>query len=114
MTQVRPNILLIQADQLAANALACYGNRTVKAPNLDRLAETGVVFENCYCNLPMCGPSRASMHAGRLPFSLGMYDNANEFYGDIPTFAHYLRQGERAGDAPHPLFDRSTRIMAVK
>ncbi|MEM6985783.1 MAG: choline-sulfatase [Pseudomonadota bacterium] len=92
MTQVRPNILLIQADQLAANALACYGNRTVKAPNLDRLAETGVVFENCYCNLPMCAPSRASMHAGRLPFSMGMYDNACEFQAGIPTFAHYLRR----------------------
>ncbi|KIC11613.1 hypothetical protein RA19_06150 [Leisingera sp. ANG-M1] len=87
----RPNILFIQADQLAANALAAYGNQTVKAPNIDRLAQNGVVFENCYCNLPMCGPSRASMHAGRLPFSIGMYDNANEFHADIPTFAHYLR-----------------------
>lgn len=87
----RPNILFIQADQLAANALAAYGNKTVKAPNIDRLAQNGVVFENCYCNLPMCGPSRASMHAGRLPFSIGMYDNASEFHADIPTFAHYLR-----------------------
>lgn len=87
----RPNILFIQADQLAANALKAYGNKTVKAPNIDRLAENGVVFENCYCNLPMCGPSRASMHAGKLPFSIGMYDNASEFHADIPTFAHYLR-----------------------
>lgn len=87
----RPNILFIQADQLAANALAPYGNKTVKAPNIDRLADEGVVFENCYCNLPMCGPSRASMHAGRLPFAIEMYDNANEFHADIPTFAHYLR-----------------------
>lgn len=88
---MRPNILFIQADQLAANALAPYGNKTVKAPNIDRLAEKGVVFENCYCNLPMCGPSRASMHAGQLPFAIEMYDNANEFHADIPTFAHYLR-----------------------
>ncbi|WP_170362597.1 choline-sulfatase [Ruegeria arenilitoris] len=87
----RPNILFIQADQLAANALKTYGNKTVKAPNIDRLAQAGVVFDNCYCNLPMCGPSRASMHAGKLPFSIGMYDNASEFHADIPTFAHYLR-----------------------
>ena len=86
-----PNILLIQADQLAANALSSYGNGTVKDPNIARLARQGVVFENCYCNLPMCGPSRASMHAGRLPFSIEMYDNASEFHADIPTFAHYLR-----------------------
>ena len=51
-----------------------------------------MVFENCYCNLPMCGPSRASMHAGRLPFAIDMYDNASEFRADIPTFAHYLRE----------------------
>lgn len=91
MSATRPNILLIQADQLAANALGPYGNQTVKAPNIDRLAAEGVVFENCYCNLPMCAPSRASMHAGKLPFSIGMYDNASEFHADIPTFAHYLR-----------------------
>ncbi len=58
---------------------------------MSRLADEGVVFENCYCNLPMCGPSRASMHAGRLPFTIGMYDNASEFRAAIPTFAHYLR-----------------------
>ena len=91
MAARKPNILFIQADQLAANALAPWGNKTVKAPNIDRLASQGVVFKNCYCNLPMCGPSRASMHAGKLPFSIGMYDNASEFHADIPTFAHYLR-----------------------
>ena len=87
----RPNILLIQVDQLAANALSAYGNSTVKDPHIRALANKGVVFENCYCNLPMCGPSRASMHAGRMPFSISMYDNANEFHADIPTFCHYLR-----------------------
>lgn len=91
MSSRKPNILFIQADQLAANALKPWGNKTVKAPNIDKLASEGVVFKNCYCNLPMCAPSRASMHAGKLPFSIGMYDNASEFQAGIPTFAHYLR-----------------------
>lgn len=91
MSSSGPNFLFIQADQLAANALSPWGNRTTKTPNIDRLASEGVVFGNCYCNFPMCGPSRASMHSGRLPFSLGMYDNASEFRSAIPTFAHYLR-----------------------
>ena len=86
-----PNFLLIQADQLAANALSAYGNQTVKDPHIRRLADNGIVFDNCYCNLPMCAPSRASMHSGRMPFSIGMYDNACEFHADIPTFCHYLR-----------------------
>ena len=91
MRAQKPNILFIMADQMAAPALSCYGNSIVKMPNLDRLAASGVVFDNCYCNLPMCGPSRASLHAGKMPFSIGMYDNASEFKAGIPTFAHYLR-----------------------
>ena len=98
MPSKRPNFLFVQADQMAGPALTFNGNKTVKAPAMTRLAEEGVVFENCYCNLPMCGPSRASMHAGRLPFGIGMYDNASEFQSAIPTFAHYLRSlGYRAG-----------------
>jgi len=76
---------------MAAKALSAYGNGTVKDPHIRALADGGVVFENCYCNLPMCGPSRASMHAGRMPFAINMFDNASEFRSDIPTFAHYLR-----------------------
>ena len=87
----KPNFLLIMADQMAGPAMPFHGNRTVKAPTMAAMADEGVVFENHYCNLPMCGPSRASMHAGRLPFSIQMYDNASEFHSAIPTFAHYLR-----------------------
>jgi len=79
------------ADQMSAPALPMYGNPTSLTPNLTALSESGIVFDNCYCNLPMCAPSRASLHAGRLPFSLEMYDNASEFRADIPTLPHYLR-----------------------
>lgn len=85
-----PNILLVMADQLSAPALPIHGHPVVQAPHLSRLAEEGVVFENCYCNFPICAPSRASMHAGVLPLSLGCYDNAAEFRAEIPTLAHHL------------------------
>jgi len=88
---MQPNILFVMADQMAAAALPMYGNTKVIAPHLLSLANSGVVFENCYCNLPMCGPSRASLHTARLPFSMGMYDNASEFHADIPALPHYLR-----------------------
>jgi len=88
---MQPNILFVMADQMSAPALPMYGNPTSLTPNLSALSESGVVFDNCYCNLPMCAPSRASLHAGRLPFSLEMYDNASEFHADIPTLPHYLR-----------------------
>jgi len=86
-----PNILLIMADQLAAPALPAYGHRLVKAPHIDRLAERGVLFEQAYCNSPLCAPSRCSMMAGRLPSRIGAYDNASEFPAAVPTVAHGLR-----------------------
>ena len=87
-----PNILFIQVDQLNASSLAAYGNTFVKTPNLDRLAENGVVFETAYCNFPLCAPSRFSMATGQLCSDIGVYDNASEMNAGLPTYAHYLRQ----------------------
>lgn len=87
----RPNILIIQADQLTAGALSCYGGTVAKTPHIDRLARDGVVFESFYTNSPLCAPSRFSMMSGQLPSAIGAYDNAAEFGADVPTFAHYLR-----------------------
>lgn len=91
MAKRQPNILMIMADQLAAPALASYGHPIVKTPHIDRLAAGGVVFENAYCNSPLCAPSRFSMMTGQLPSRIGAYDNAAHFSADIPTLAHYLR-----------------------
>ncbi|MEM7195601.1 MAG: choline-sulfatase [Pseudomonadota bacterium] len=92
MTDVRPNILFIQADQMTALALKAYGNRFCHSPALDRLADTGAVFENAYCNFPLCAPSRFSMAAGQLCSQIGAFDNAAEFPAEIPTYAHHLRR----------------------
>ncbi|MEM0947354.1 MAG: choline-sulfatase [Pseudomonadota bacterium] len=88
---MRPNILFIQVDQLAAQFLRCYGDSVCHAPNLDRLASEGMVFETAYCNFPLCAPSRASMATGKLCSNIGAYDNAAELPASIPTYAHYLR-----------------------
>jgi choline-sulfatase len=81
----------VLADQLSASALAAYGNRTVRAPNLDRLAETGVVYERALCASPLCVPSRSALATGMLPSRTGVYDNAAELPAATPTLAHYLR-----------------------
>lgn len=87
----RPNIVVIQADQLAAAALGAYGNTVVKSPHIDALGDEGVVFDRAYCNSPLCAPSRASMMTGRLPSEIGAYDNGADFGSSVPTFAHHLR-----------------------
>ncbi|RMF04312.1 MAG: choline-sulfatase, partial [Chloroflexi bacterium] len=86
-----PNILFIMTDQLTARALPFYGHPTVKTPHLFAMAESGVVFENAYCNSPLCAPSRASMMTGQLPSRIGAFDNAAPFAADVPTLAHHLR-----------------------
>ncbi|MFD0859255.1 choline-sulfatase [Roseovarius aquimarinus] len=87
----QPNILFIQVDQLTAQSLRAYGDKVCHAPNLDRLADSGMVFETAYCNFPLCAPSRFSMAAGQLCSTIGAYDNAAEMPASVPTYAHYLR-----------------------
>ncbi|TWP37008.1 choline-sulfatase [Leekyejoonella antrihumi] len=86
-----PNIVVLQADQLAADALGAYGNQVVSAPHIDQLAQSGAVFDRAYCNSPLCAPSRASMMTGLLPSQNGCYDNGADFPSSVPTFAHHLR-----------------------
>jgi choline-sulfatase len=91
MTAGAPNILIVMADQMAPAFLPIYGRASTHAPNMQALASEGVVFENAYCNSPLCSPSRASFMTGSLPSRTRVYDNAAEFSADIPTFAHHLR-----------------------
>ncbi len=91
MSQKKPNILLIMADQVAGPALAFDPAATAQTPHLTALAQTGVVFDNAYCNSPLCAPSRFSFMSGQLPSRIGAYDNAAEFAASVPTLAHYLR-----------------------
>ncbi len=89
----KPNIILFMVDQLTSFVLNAYGGTVCKTPNIDALAARGTVFENAYCNYPLCAPSRFSMMSGRLPSRIGAYDNGAEFVASTPTFAHYLRLG---------------------
>ena len=92
MTQrMRPNILLIMADQMAGPALPLYGHRVVKTPHLSDLAEESVVFDAAYCNFPVCGPSRFSMLTGMYATRAGAFDNAAEFPASRVTLPYYLR-----------------------
>lgn len=72
---MKPNILLIQTDQQTAETLSLYGNETVKTPQLEALASCGVLFENMFCNYPLCSPSRSSMMTGRYASTIRCHAN---------------------------------------
>jgi arylsulfatase len=61
------NVLWIMTDQHQAACLGCMGNSIIQTPNLDRLAAGGVLFENAFCQSPVCMASRASVFTGRYP-----------------------------------------------
>ncbi|XP_064263828.1 steryl-sulfatase isoform X2 [Passer domesticus] len=67
-----PNIILLMADDLGIGDLGCYGNRTLRTPNIDRLAEEGVTLTQHIAASPLCTPSRAAFLTGRYPIRSGM------------------------------------------
>ncbi len=68
----KKNIIFIVTDQQSATMMSCTGNKYVKTPAMDSLAETGVRFEKAYCSNPICMPSRFSMYTGRMPSEIGL------------------------------------------
>lgn len=70
----RPNIVFILTDDQGAWAMSCAGNKDIHTPNLDRLAETGVRFNEFYCASPVCSPARATIVTGKMPSCHGVQD----------------------------------------
>ena len=75
-TRKPPNILLIMSDEHNAGVLGCYGNKIIRTANLDGLARRSMVFENCYCNSPLCVPSRLSFTSGKYASRVGAWSNS--------------------------------------
>lgn len=63
-TPSAPNILYIMADDHAALAIGAYGSTINKTPNIDRIANGGIRFTNCFCEDSLCSPSRAAIMTG--------------------------------------------------
>ncbi len=79
----RPNILFIAVDDLRPE-LKCYGVDYVKSPNIDKLADNGIMFTQAYCQSAVCNPSRASLMTGLRPNSTRVLDLYTDFRQTIP------------------------------
>lgn len=72
------NVILIASDDLRTT-LGSYGNKIVKTPNLDKLANRGVRFNRAYTQFPLCNPSRSSLLTGKYPTQTEVMDNEHYF-----------------------------------
>jgi arylsulfatase A-like enzyme len=78
----KPNIVIFICDQLNPDALSCYKG-PVATPNIDKLADNGLIFNNAVCPYPVCSPSRASLVLGTYPHDHGIVHNCNAGYPEI-------------------------------
>ncbi len=87
-----PNIVLIMADDMGYECLGCNGSTEYKTPNLDRLANEGIRFENCYSQ-PLCTPSRVKIMTGKYNYrnyeDFGYLNPNQETFGNLLQAAGY-------------------------
>ncbi|XP_074848567.1 arylsulfatase D-like [Carettochelys insculpta] len=99
----KPNILLMMVDDLGLGDVGCYGNHTLRTPNIDHLAKEGVKLTQHIAAAPLCTPSRAAFLTGRYPIRSGMGSSSEKpvllwtaCSGGLPpnetTFARILQQ----------------------
>jgi N-sulfoglucosamine sulfohydrolase len=81
VTAEKPNFIIFIADDAAWNDFGPYGNNNIKTPNIKRLAEEGLVFNNAFLTTSSCSPSRCSILTGRYPHSTG----APELHMPLPS-----------------------------
>lgn len=90
----KPNILLLMSDNQSAEHLGCYGDRSIKTPHIDKLANKGLIFKNAYCSAPSCSPARASMLTGQDIWNLG---EAANLWSSFPRVKVYSKLMEASG-----------------
>lgn len=87
----KPNLLIIHTDQQALNTIGAYHGTEVETPNIDKIADTGAVFENFYTPSAVCTPSRGCLMTGRYPHCNGAFRNDECFNDDEITIAQILK-----------------------
>lgn len=81
----RPNVLFLAVDDLNDWVGCLSGHPQARTPHIDRLAASGVLFEQSYGPAPLCSPSRTAIMTGLRPSTTGIYGNRN-WFRDIPAF----------------------------
>ncbi|WP_317040771.1 sulfatase family protein [Pricia antarctica] len=95
LSQSKPNIIWLMAEDMSLD-LECYGMKAVKTPNLNKMAEEGIRFDNCFVTNPICSPSRSAMLTGTHQVKINAHNHRSN--RDVPLdenfkpFTYWLRK----------------------
>ena len=96
--EVKPNIMIIIADDCTYRDLPLYGGQNLKTPNIDRLASQGLTFNNAFASMSMSVPCRASLYTGLYPVTHGVCWNHVPARTGTKSIVQYLEElGYRTG-----------------
>lgn len=90
--QKKPNIIFILTDDHRYDAMSCMGHPFIKTPNLDRIANEGVLFSNSFVTTSLCSPSRASFLTGNYAHTHGITTNHTPWDNSNVTFLEILKK----------------------
>jgi len=92
--QKRPNIIFIMSDDHAYQAISAYDDKLIQTPNIDRIADEGMLFNQCFVTNSICSPSRAVILTGQYSHRTGARDNSfsMRINDDITTFPMLLQK----------------------
>ena len=88
----RPNIIFIMSDDHAYQAISAYDNKLIETPNIDRIAQMGMLFTNASVTNSICAPSRATILTGKHTHLNGKVDNHFAFDDSNITFPQILQE----------------------
>ena len=116
-----PNIIYIVTDQQTASAMSCMGNDDLHTPNMDKLAQAGVLFRNAYCSTPLSGPARAAMFSGYTSHEVGLARNGTPIpdslrtrtLGTLMQNAGYAHMGVGSGKGVNKAEDAANAAISV-
>ncbi len=90
--QSKPNIVVFIADDAGWRDFGCYGNTAIRTPNIDRLAQRGMLFHQAFLTSPQCSPSRTSMLTGQFAHTVRTEDLHTPLDARYQIVPHYLQQ----------------------
>lgn len=96
--EIRPNLIVILADQWRAQEMGYEGQNQIITPNLDLFASQSLIFENAVSTLPVCAPWRASFLTGQYPLTHGIFYNDKPLPNEALTLAEIVKaEGYKTG-----------------